>query len=192
MNVPLSGGDDTHHPAVLSFSLVEGGTKKTYSLSYYETDAGQAIYRTPVTAVADRLSAARTLYDLNIQDAQDEWLFQSDATTEAKTLDKAQLQQATNSPTPVREAPANPRVGMRIQPLNDISVPGGAIMVAQEYSASGANYIGYLDASSRTSSSDLGSLTPENDSIAGFLSYTEGHNTATFRNKTVFQDRGCI
>ena len=37
---------------------------------------------------------------------------------------------------------------------------------------------------------DLGSLVPENDNIAGLLSYPASHNIATFAGRTVFQDRG--
>ena len=192
VTVPLVGGDDQHHPAEMFFANVNNGPQFSYSLSYYETDAGQAVYRTPVVATKDRLTSPTesALHNFNILDAAGQWLFRVGSTTELKVVDRSGLQTATNSAQPVRAVPQNPREGQRIEPLNDIQVLGGAVMTAEEFSSSTAVYIGYLDASSRTQTTDLGSLVPENSNIAGLLSYPASHNNATFADKTVFQDRG--
>ena len=154
-------------------------------------ESNQAIYRTPVVASHDRVTSLSLRENINIQNAQGVWLGQSDPSTTVKTFDRvAELQIAANSAVAVHQPPLNPMEGQRIELLSDYSVPGGAILTAAQFSSSTAVYIGYLDASSRTQTTDLGSLEPENSNIAGLLSYPASHNNATFRDKTVFQDRG--
>ena len=184
VNVPLIGGDDTDPPVLLQIGTTN------YSLSYYETDAGQAIYRTPVVATANRVSSVTTINAVNIQFKDGSWAGQTGESTALKTLTKAQLQSLSNEPAPVHTLPTSPTTGQRIEALNSISVPNCALMTAGEFSTSTAQYIGYLDASSRTATTDLGSLVPKNSNIAGLLSYPASHNNSTFRNRTVFQDRG--
>ena len=65
------------------------------------------------------------------------------------------LQALSNEPKPVHSVPDAPTAGQRIIPLADISVPDCAIMTADEFTSSTAVYIGYLDASSRTSNHRL-------------------------------------
>lgn len=193
VNVPLAGGDDTHAPAVLSFSLLKGGTQKTYSLRYWETDSGVAIYRSAVVANVDRITAPKTIFDVNILDATGKYLFMSADGTIRRTVDKSILQHATNTPTPVRNIPTNPRAGQRIQPLNDIEVAGGAVLTAEEFSTANSQFIGYLKATSRSAPNndrDLGGLDPTSNNIAGLLSYPASHNNSAFANRTVFQDIG--
>ena len=78
----LSGGDDTDPPTILQIGTTQ------YSLSYYETDASQAVYRTPVVATTDRVSSASTIDDVNIQFKDGKWAGQSDVVNALKTLTK--------------------------------------------------------------------------------------------------------
>ena len=184
VNVALLSGDDSNPPTVLQIGTTN------HSLSYYETDSGVAVYRTPVIATSSRVTSATTINSVNIQLRSGEWVGQSGTTTALKTLTKEALQAIANKAIPVHDVPSNPTEGMRIEPLNDISTEGCAVLTADEFTSSTANYIGYLDASSRTQTTDLGSLVPENNDIAGLLSYPDSHNSSIFKNKTVFQDRG--
>ena len=144
-------------------------------------------------ATPDRLATATTLYDVNILDAMNEYLFKSAQSTLRRTADRSTFQKVTNAATPVRNLPENPVEGQRIQPLNDITAPGGAVLTAAEATGSGAGlYTGYLiDGSYTVGTGDLGSLLPANTNFAGLLSYSPATgNVASFRNRTVWQDAG--
>ena len=91
--------------------------------------------------------------------------------------------------------PGSPHEGQRIQLLNDLTVPGGAILTAGESAGTdtgGTNIAGLFtgyEVDSRYDSSiagDLGSLTPSNANFAGLLSFSNARASGTEANKTFF------
>ena len=59
--IPLDGFVDSKAPSVLDTGTVN------YSLSYFETDAGQAVYRTPVVKSTERITSATTRNGMNVE-----------------------------------------------------------------------------------------------------------------------------
>ena len=59
--VPLDGFQDSKAPHLLKIGSVN------YSLAYFETDAGQGVYRTPVVKSTERITSASTRNAMNVQ-----------------------------------------------------------------------------------------------------------------------------
>ena len=86
--------------------------------------------------------------------------------------------------------------GQRIQLLNDLTVPGGAVMTAQESAGTDSRgtsitglFTGYeVDAKYDNGSvgGDLGSLDPTNTNFAGLLSFSNARASGSEANKTFF------
>ena len=150
-----------------------------YSLSYEQTEAGQAVYRTPVVNPADRITTAKTINNVNIFTSV--WLGHTGTIKTLKTADKNSLKAAVVAPLAVHAPPSAPQRGTRIRMLNNVTIRGGAVLSAAE---SAGHSIGY-DASSAFGS--LGKLVPTNSKIEGLASYTGQYSVTAFRNKTVFE-----
>ena len=69
--ISLDNFQDSDAPVLLKL----GSTN--YSLSYFETDAGQAVYRSQVVANADQINSPRTITGVNIQRADNSWVGQT-------------------------------------------------------------------------------------------------------------------
>ena len=189
VNVPLAGFDDNKAPAVFKHGSVN------YSLSYFETDAGIAIYRTPVVKASERVSAAGTVNGLNIQLHDGSWAGQTGETKALRTVDKAALQAAANSAQPVHVVPSAPRDGQRIEPLADITIHGGTVITAAESSGNDSRgnalnglFVGYEDDSvyDSTISGDLGSADPEDTAkFLGIVSFSNARSAGNEANKTM-------
>ena len=64
---------------------------KNFPLTYFETDAGFAIYRTAVLISADRVTAAGTITGVNVQLQDSTWAGHTDQKRVLKSVNKAQL-----------------------------------------------------------------------------------------------------
>ena len=183
INVPLQGGQDDQAPRKLQIGTA------VYPFSYYETDAGVAVYRTAVVRSSDRITAARTVNDVNVQFLDNTWAGVSDDVKAQKTLSKTSIQSIANSASSVHQPPNNPQVGQKIEMLNDYVIHGGSVLTAAEATGSAAGlYAGYLADSLYTiGSGDLGSIDPVDARFGGLLSYSPvSNNQAADRNKTIF------
>ena len=184
VQVPLAGFQDSEAPHIL-----EVGTTQ-YGLSYYETDAGFAIYRTPVVASADRASGSALTHSLNIQRFDGIWLGVSNQQKLIRTIDKPTIKRLASGVDKVHALPSNPYDGMTIEPLENITVLGGAELRAAEAVGSGANtYGGYVRSGTYIGvpGQALGSLTPDDPRILRIVSYANSFAAGTFRNKTSIQ-----
>ena len=188
--VPLAGFEDSKAPSVLRVKGVQ------YSLSYFETDAGQAVYRTALVKSTERLSAAGTLTGMNVGFLDGSWAGQVGLTRVRRTVDKRTLQAVANAVTGVHSVPTNPHEGQRIEMLNDQTIQGGAVLTAQESSGStqaGVSITGLFtgyEIDSRydngSAGGDLGSLDPINANFAGLVSFSNARASGSEANKTMF------
>ena len=169
-----------------------------YSFAYLETESGnRAVYRTPVVATAQRLTAAGSEL-VNIQKRDGIWLGQQDQKRLLRTLDKESIQIVANKIKDVHSIPSSPHEGQQIRALNDIVIQGGAVLKAAESegtsTAAGSQgvsiaglFTGYERDAEYASSvpGDLGSLTPVNSNILGLLSFSNAHSAGNQANKTI-------
>ena len=160
--VDLEGGQPSKTPSRLKIGSVY------YSFSYFETDAGQAVYRTPVVATAQRVASARTVNAMNVQWDDGEWAGQTGETSVLKTINKETLESLSNALKAVHSPPFNPKLGQRIEMLNDLSISGGAVMTAKH--GTGGPFIGYAKASIVTAGA-YGTLVPDNENFVGLQSF---------------------
>ena len=123
--VDLEGGSPSNTPGRLKIG------SEFYAFHYFETDAGQAVYRTDVVDSAHRITSAQTVNSMNVQWVGGEYAGQTGETKVLRTLDKVALQSLSNAVNAVVAVPANPAVGMRIEPLEDITIRGGAVLTAK-------------------------------------------------------------
>ena len=156
--VDLEGGQPTKTPSRLKIGTVY------YSFSYFETDAGQAVYRTPVVGTSQRVASARTVNAMNVQWDDGEYAGQTGETTVLKTINKEVLESLSNALKGVHVPPFNPRLGQRIEMLNDYSVAGGAVLTAAQ--GTGGPFVGYAKASIVTAGA-YGTLVPDNENFCG-------------------------
>ena len=188
--VPLAGFEDSRAPAVLKIGSVN------YSLSYFETDAGQAVYRSPIIKSSERISSASTVNGMNVQRADGSWTGQSGDSSVYRTVNKGAIQGVANSATGVHVPPTNPHEGTRIIMLNDYTIHGGAVLTAQESSGSDSRgtsitglFTGYEKDSRYDNGStggDLGSLDPTNTNFDGLISFSNARAAGSEANKTMF------
>ena len=188
--VPLAGFEDSRAPAVLKIGSVN------YSLSYFETDAGQAVYRSPLIKTSERISSASTVNGMNVQLLDGSWVGQSGDTSVYRTVNKGTIQGVANSATGVHVPPTNPHEGTRIEMLNDYTLHGGAVLTAKESSGSDSRgtsitglFTGYEKDSRYDNGStggDLGSLDPVNTSFDGLISFSNARAAGSEANKTMF------
>ena len=190
VNVPLDGFEDSKAPSVLDIGTIN------YSLSYFETDAGQAIYRTPKVKSTDVQTSAGTRNGMNVGFLDGTWAGQSATQRTRRTVTKSDLATAVNSARGVHRLPTNPSEGDRVELLNDLTIQGGAVMTAAESAGStqaGVNidglFTGY-EVDSRydngATGGDLGSLDPVNASFAGLVSFSNARASGSEANKTMF------
>ena len=126
VEVPIADFEDGDAPVRLNIGSVN------YSLSYYETDAGIAIYRTPVIAAAERVSATSLTKQANILFADGHYANMAPVQKNNRVISKAALRQLAGGVVGVHAVPDNPEAGTRIEPLSDITVAGGAVITAAE------------------------------------------------------------
>ena len=145
-----------------------------YPLSYFETDAGQAVYRTNLISSSERISAPGVVNDVNVQFASGVWAGQTTEQKNFRTIDKATLKSLSNSPLGVHSLPPNPQAGQRIEALNDITIRGYGIVTIAE-TANSLTW-GYLN--------QVGDLQPRNTIFNGVVCYgTDPSLQANLRNK---------
>ena len=180
--VPIEGGQPVKTPSRLKIGTIY------YSFSYYQTSSGSiAVYRTPVVGTAQRIAAARTVNAMNVQWDDGEYAGQTGETTVLKTINKEVLESLSNALKGVHVPPFNPRLGQRIEMLNDYSVAGGAVLTAAQ--GTGGPFVGYAKASIVTAGA-YGTLVPDNENFVGLQSFanqaTAGNeaNTTSFTPKT--------
>ena len=188
--VPLEGFQDSKAPHLLKIGSVN------YSLAYFETDAGQGVYRTPVVKSTERITSASTRNAMNVQALDNSWFGETGAGKFLKTITKHDLSVYANAVQEVHALPGSPHEGQRIQLLNDLTVPGGAVMTAQESAGTDSRgtsitglFTGYeVDAKYDNGSvgGDLGSLDPTNTNFAGLLSFSNARSAGSEANKTFF------
>ena len=188
--VPLAGFEDSRAPAVLKIGSVN------YSLSYFETDAGQAVYRSPLIKTSERIISASTVNGMNVQLLDGSWVGQSGDTSVYRTVNKGAIQGVANSATGVHVPPTNPHEGTRIEMLNDYTIHGGAVLTAKESSGSDSRgtsitglFTGYEKDSRYDNGStggDLGSLDPVNTNFDGLISFSNARAAGSEANKTMF------
>ena len=187
--VPLDGFEDSKAPHLLKIGSVN------YALSYLETETNQAVYRSSVVKSTERIASASTISAMNVQALDNSWFGETGGGKFLKTINKHDLSTFTNSIQGVHALPGSPHEGQRIQLLNDLVVPGGAILTAGESAGTdtgGTNIAGLFtgyEVDSRYDSSiagDLGSLTPSNANFAGLLSFSNARASGTEANKTFF------
>ena len=188
--VPLEGFQDSKAPHLLKIGSVN------YSLAYFETDAGQGVYRTPVVKSTERITSASTRNAMNVQALDNSWFGETGAGKFLKTITKHDLSVYANAIQEVHSLPGSPHEGQRIQLLNDLTVPGGAVMTAQESAGTDSRgtsitglFTGYeVDAKYDNGSvgGDLGSLDPTNTNFAGLLSFSNARASGSEANKTFF------
>lgn len=87
VNVPLQHGAVDNPPTTLEIGI------KTFPLSYFETDSGVAVYRTPVLASADRVTSAGFITGVNIQFLNQSWAGTSGDTKALKSIDKGGMRE---------------------------------------------------------------------------------------------------
>ena len=187
--VPLDGFEDSKAPHLLKIGSVN------YSLSYLETETNQAVYRSAVVKASERVTSASTISGVNVQRLDNSWFGETGGGKFLKTITKNDLSTFTNSIQGVHTLPGLPHEGQRIQLLNDLTVPGGAILTASESAGTdtgGTNitglFVGYeLDSRYDSSvSGDLGSLDPTNSNFAGLVSFSNARAAGSEANKTFF------
>ena len=188
--VPLEGFQDSKAPHLLKIGSVN------YSLAYFETDAGQGVYRTPVVKSTERITSASTRNAMNVQALDNSWFGETGAGKFLKTITKHDLSTYANAIQEVHALPGSPHEGQRIQLLNDLTVPGGAVMTAAESSGTDSRgtsisglFVGFeTDAKYDNGSvgGDLGSLDPTNTNFAGLLSFSNARSAGSEANKTFF------
>ena len=188
--VPLDGFLDEKAPSVLDTGSV------MYSLSYFETDAGQAVYRTAKVKSTEAQTSAGTRNGMNVGFLDGSWAGQSGEKKALRTYSKSQLVAITNSAPGVHSLPSVAHEGQRVELLNDITIHGGAVLTAQESagtSSQGVNisglFTGYeIDSSYDNGSTggDLGSLNPANANFQGLVSFSNAHAAGNQANKTMF------
>ena len=188
--VPLDGFQDSKAPHLLKIGSVN------YSLAYFETDAGQGVYRTPVVKSTERITSASTRNAMNVQALDNSWFGETGAGKFLKTITKHDLSVYANAIQEVHALPGSPHEGQRIQLLNDLTVSGGAVMTAQESAGTDSRgtsitglFTGYeVDAKYDNGSTggDLGSLDPTNTNFAGLLSFSNARSSGSEANKTFF------
>ena len=173
--VDLEGGSPSNIPGKLKI-----GTD-FYAFHYFETDAGQAVYRTDVVDTDHRVTTARTVNSMNVQWQGGVYAGQSGETKALRTLDKKTLQGIANAVTPVVSVPANPAVGMRIEPLENITVRGGAILTAQ---ASTTGLFTGFGRATIVTEGQIGTLVPDNTNIVGLQSFANRRGAGNEANTT--------
>ena len=188
--VPLAGFEEANAPQVLDTGTVN------YSLSYFETDAGQALYITPLVKSSERISSAGTKNGFNVQFKSGQWAGTTGDTKVLRTLNKSQLQTIANAVLGVHTPPTKPPEGTRIELLNDFTIQGGAVLTSAESSGTssqGVNitglFTGYEEDSSYdngTAGGDLGFLNPKNTKILGLVSFSNARAAGNQANKTMF------
>ena len=187
--VPLEDFEDSKAPHLLKIGSVN------YSLSYLETETNQAVYRSAVVKASERITSASTISGVNVQRLDNSWFGETGGGKFLKTITKNDLSTFTNSIQGVHTLPGLPHEGQRIQLLNDLTVPGGAILTASESAGTdtgGTNitglFVGYeLDSRYDSSvSGDLGSLDPTNSNFAGLVSFSNARAAGSEANKTFF------
>ena len=177
VNIPLSAGADVDSPIKL-----EIGTNQ-FPLTYFETDAGQAVYRTSVIPSANRVTSATTINAVNVQFESGVWAGQSTEQKLLRTVNKNALQQTAKSINSVHSLPSSPSLGESVVLLNNVTIRGNGILTVAE--ASDGISWGY--------SSTLGSLTgtqSEGNEIVSILAYSNSATTASLRDKIIIQRSG--
>ena len=181
--VSLTGFLDSKAPVLLQIGTTN------YSVSYLQTQAGQAVYRTTKVVATDGLIARGTKNSVNIQLADGSWVGQSGAEKRLRTLEKDILQIITNSVKGVHTPPTNPFDGERIEMLNNVTLQGGAVITAEEASSgAGAGlYTGWEDSSVLTDHTELGSIDKKVLSrFLGLVSFSNARAAGNEANKTMF------
>ena len=181
---------DDRAPTVLKIGNIN------YSVSYLQTNAGQAVFKTTKVAAAQRVATARTVNSMNIQRKDGSWAGQTGETKILKTLDKAGIQAISNAAIPVHFVPSNPHTGQKIEPLQDLTVSGGAIVTAAESEGTDSRgtsitglFVGYeVDSlyDNGSTGGDLGSISPANSNFGGFLSFSNARAAGQEANRTFF------
>ena len=179
--VNLEGGQPSHIPSVLKLGSVN------YAFSYLETDAGQAVYKTPKVKASERVTSASTVNAVNIQFEDGSWAGQSGASKVLRTLDKSTLQGLANAVTAVHAPPSSPTEGQRIEMLNQDTILDGAVITAAE--ASNSLYTGWEDGSALTDHTELGSIEAGKKDLtkwAGLVSFSNARAAGNEANKTMW------
>ena len=182
VTIPLAGFVDSEAP-----DLIEVGGSN-YSLHYFETDAGMAVYRSSVIpAGADRISA-EAAKSYNIRKLDGSWYGEVGESKVIRTLDKEQIAKIASQVIAVHEVPSNPSVGTTIRPISDITVKGGAVIKAGEPTGSlRGEFTGYFNSTLQTDGQTVGSINPADPKFLGLGSYHTARGVApAFQNKTVF------
>ena len=188
--VPLDGFEDSKAPHLLKIGSVN------YSLSYLETETNQAVYRSSVVKSTERITSAGTISAMNVQALDNSWFGETGGGKFLKTITKHDLSTFTNAIQEVHTLPGSPHEGQVIELLNDLTVPGGAILTAQESSGTSSAsvninglFVGFeTDAryDNGSAGGDLGSLDPTNSMFAGLVSFSNARASGTEANRTFF------
>ena len=128
--VPLDGFEDSKAPSVLDTGTVN------YSLHYFETDAGQAVYRTAKVKSTEAQTSDGTRNGMNVGFLDGSWAGQSAVQRTRRVATRTDLAHMLNSVQGVHKPPTNPVEGTRIEMLNDYTIQGGAVLTAAESSGS--------------------------------------------------------
>ena len=188
--VPLEDFEDSKAPHLLKIGSVN------YSLSYLETETNQAVYRSSVVKSTERITSASTISAMNVQALDNSWFGETGGGKFLKTITKHDLSTFTNAIQEVHTLPGSPHEGQVIELLNDLTVPGGAILTAQESSGTSSAsvninglFTGYeIDAryDNGSAGGDLGSLNPTNSNFNGLVSFSNARASGSEANKTFF------
>ena len=188
--VPLEDFEDSKAPHLLKIGSVN------YSLSYLETETNQAVYRSAVVKASERITSASTISAMNVQALDNSWFGETGGGKFLKTITKHDLSTFTNAIQEVHTLPGSPHEGQVIELLNDLTVPGGAILTAQESSGTSSAsvninglFTGYeIDAryDNGSAGGDLGSLNPTNSNFNGLVSFSNARASGSEANKTFF------
>ena len=188
--VPLEDFEDSKAPHLLKIGSVN------YSLSYLETETNQAVYRSAVVKASERITSASTISAMNVQKLDNSWFGETGGGKFLKTITKHDLSTFTNAIQEVHTLPGSPHEGQVIELLNDLTVPGGAILTAQESSGTSSAsvninglFTGYeIDAryDNGSAGGDLGSLNPTNSNFNGLVSFSNARASGSEANKTFF------
>ena len=114
---------------------------KVYPLTYFETDAEYAVYRTiAITTAADRVTSVGSVANCNVQFDDNSWASHTGILERRRTINKTNLIALAKGVPSVHALPTNPADGTRVRLLNDLSFNNGVIITPQAYSRG----IGYV------------------------------------------------
>ena len=172
--VPLADFDDSQAPTVLRVG------SNDYPMSYLETGSGHAVYRSALIPAGDAVTTSALTKAINIQKQDGQWLGHEGLVRKLRTIEKEDIAALANTIKSIHTLPTNPIAGQRFRALNDITLPGRAVLRAAT-SVNGAA-VGFSSGNPA-----LGSLVPTENDVAGLLSYADSTlNSASLRDKTFY------